>query len=150
MTAQVVGTAAVAVDPGHQRHGPQRQGRRQRLADHLDGQVEQRALVAGRRATHDPYAMADVEGRVADSHGSATAGWHGHQALAQPRDRTDALGDEPLGESQIEIRPGLQNEAGSGLHGDGPDAHREIEEIGAGRPVGNGTCRSPAFQAHVP
>ena len=77
----------------NQNHGPERSRSRQRLHDHGQGGIKQRALISRRLTWHFPNVAIDVEVRIIHPDGTAAAWRDLDQPLAQPWQRSDPARD---------------------------------------------------------
>jgi len=89
---------------------PKRPVGRQPGGDRVGDNGEQVSLVPRRRAGQRVHVVSDVEVSVIDPDRSPASGWNADQALAEPGDPVDPLGDRVPYQRNVNRRPVFENQ----------------------------------------
>jgi hypothetical protein len=110
-------------DTSDQHGGPQRFVPAQWGRDHGHGGIQQRRFVPRFAACHGSDMVADIELRVVDPDRAATAEWRTDQALTEPRNSGNPLGDQPADARKVESGRVVDDEDHAELLRDFPGIH---------------------------
>ena len=132
---------AAVGQPGDERGRPQRAGPGQRLAELSRGQIEQRPLVARRRAARLPDVLIDIECRIIGPVRSPASRRRPVKPLPQPRYCTDPLAEHPPRLGDTEPRRGAEHQDGPDVPGSSPVSRSELHQVRGASPVKRGGHR---------